>query len=42
MDPLDPDGDVEDVRSEAIAEIFLEADPPVQLRCPPGLSIGST
>lgn len=34
MDPLNSGGEVEGVRSEAIAEIFLEADPPVQLRCP--------
>ena len=34
MDPLDPYGDIEDVRSEVIAGIFLEADPPIQLRYP--------
>lgn len=33
-DPLEPDGDVEAVRSEVIAGIFLEADPPIQLRYP--------
>ena len=34
VNPLYPGRDVEGVRSEAIAEIFLEADPPVQLRYP--------
>lgn len=44
VDPLGTDGDIEDVRGEAVASIFLEADPPVQLLfpqgahlCPPGL-----
>ena len=46
LDPLSSGGDVEEVRSEAIAEVFLEADPPV-LRCsqdsqldPPDLANG--
>jgi hypothetical protein len=34
MSPLDLSRDVEDVRSEVIARISLEADPPIQLRYP--------
>ena len=40
MDPLDSDRDVEDIRSAVIAEIFLEADPPVQLRYPQDSPLG--
>ena len=40
VSPLVLNRDVEHVRSEVIANIFLEADPPIQLRYPQGVHLG--